>query len=266
MRKRALLQERPQIVVAHREPEAISLMLQHGALHLLLADARLEKRLGILRIMLLLDLLLRNTIHIGSLHFSRIAGEPAEEPGSANLRINRSVVDGIAIIKNTGNQSDDHCDDGCSDNERKDGFGEPVVLLQNADHAWLTTFTSREASSGLSRARDFCARLALRLTLRRTTPACRGSPKSINQPRPSASLQNGFPATFGHKENRRSLPRRPFSTSFLLTFLVHSSSRKPGCSTDDGKQAEAEEEVPPHTKAAPSPAATPSSPWLAAPG
>ena len=54
-----------------------------------------------------------------------------------------------AVIEDAWDEGDHHGDNGGADNDRKDGFGGAIVLLQNTDHAWLTTLPS-SASRGES--------------------------------------------------------------------------------------------------------------------
>ena len=116
-------------------------MLQHGALHLDLAGAlhhELQIEVGQL---LLLHLLLGRALHVRRLDGGRLARRCDQDAGTVHRGIDAGIVGG-AVIEDAGDKGDDHRDDGGADDERKDNFGGAVVLLQNADHAWLTTFTS----------------------------------------------------------------------------------------------------------------------------
>ena len=64
----------------------------------------------------------------------------------------------------------------------EDDLGGFVVLLKDADHAWLTTFTSKRAV-GRSRVPGIFAQNMRVSQWRRITPACRGFVLSINQRR-----------------------------------------------------------------------------------
>jgi hypothetical protein len=89
----------------------------------------------------LLKLLLRYALHIGTLDRDAVSIELAKESRRANGGVYSGVVC-RTVVEDAWHKRDHHGDDGGADNDCKDGFGNSVVLLQNADHAWLTTFTS----------------------------------------------------------------------------------------------------------------------------
>jgi hypothetical protein len=144
-----------EVVVGDGEAEVIGFADEDGALDGLLADAVEEKGQRVVGQMLLLERAAGFAFDLGHGDGRAAAGDAAPEAGRAHGGEERGVARGV-VIEDAGHQGDDHGDDGGGDDETEDDLGGFVVLLKDADHAWLTTFTWRRAV-GLSCARDLCA-------------------------------------------------------------------------------------------------------------
>jgi len=132
----------------------VSFMGEHGALDFELASAAHDEGQVEVGQLLLLHLLLGGALHIRGLDGGAVAGNLAEEARGADGRVNSRVICG-AVVSDAGDEKDHHQNDGCADNNCKDGFCDAIVLLQNTDHAWLTTFTSGESRMEITLPRIF---------------------------------------------------------------------------------------------------------------
>jgi hypothetical protein len=141
LRVRAVLQIALQVLIGDLEAEAIGFLREHGALDFKLAGAAHHQGQILLRQAILLQLLHRDPLHSVGLDRGGVAIDLAQPTRRADLGVD-GRVGGCAVVEDAGDESDGHGTDGDHDDDAKDGFNYAVVLLQNADHAWLTTFTS----------------------------------------------------------------------------------------------------------------------------
>jgi hypothetical protein len=149
LRVGAILEVAAQVVVRDTQAKVIRLVRKNGALDFQLAGAAHHKLQIELRQLLLLHLPLSGALDVRGLDGSGIAGDFAQDARSTHGGVDAGVRS-CTIIEDAGNKGDDHRDDGGADNDRKDSFCGAIVLLQNTDHAWLTTFTSGGSPSEIA--------------------------------------------------------------------------------------------------------------------
>src|ERR1700676_2368130 len=130
-------------------------MLQDRALHQHLSGTLRHVRQQEVRQTLLLKLTLCQLVDLGDLDAGAV-DEASEEAWLVNGGVRIHIRPG-GVVEDSRHKGYHHGDNRRPDNQGEKNLGKAIVLLQNTNHAWLKTFTSRDAIRRRKqpRARDF---------------------------------------------------------------------------------------------------------------